>query len=227
MARLSLDLIEHSPVFTNAIGDRELDLRGISAAFYKLGCKIVAIENLSSTRDLYDTIDLSDNEIRELENIPPLCKLKHLYLSNNKISKIDPILAQRIPFLQTLILSGNNISDLTDLIPLSGWSALKDKNMYYKPTLEGLSLIDNPVCKKPNYRLFLISLIPHLKVLDYCNVTDKVGHIIIFFKERKDAQQFLQSGDILASASSATILAKKQDEYSQQKKERMKVWIGP
>lgn len=29
MVRLSLDLIEHSPVFTNAIGDRELDLRGI------------------------------------------------------------------------------------------------------------------------------------------------------------------------------------------------------
>lgn len=140
----------------------------------------MAIENLSSTRDLHDTIDLSDNEIRELDNVPPLFRLKHLYLSNNKISKIDPALAQRVPFLHTLILSGNNISELTDLVPLAGWSDLRHKNTYYKPQLEGLSLIDNPVCKKPNYRHFLISLIPSLRVLDYCKVTDKVRYANFF-----------------------------------------------
>ncbi|KGG51164.1 small nuclear ribonucleoprotein A [Mitosporidium daphniae] len=191
---------------------------GVSlCAAYRLGCKIVAIENLSSTRDLHDTIDLSDNEIRELDNVPPLFRLKHLYLSNNKISKIDPALAQRVPFLHTLILSGNNISELTDLVPLAGWSDLRHKNTYYKPQLEGLSLIDNPVCKKPNYRHFLISLIPSLRVLDYCKVTDK---------ERKYVQELLQSGVLSASDSSTAVLVKKQDEYSQQKKERMKAAIA-
>lgn len=179
--RLSLDLIEHSPVFTNTVGDRELDLRG-RVLFFIIGNKIVAIENLSSTRDLLDTIDLSDNEINRLENIPPLYRLKNLYLSNNRITKIDPSIAQKIPFLQALILSGNSISELTDLVPFAGWSNIgkvdKKGPIIYKASLETLSLIDNPVTKKPNYRLFLISIAPSLKVLDYSKVTEKV--VIVF-----------------------------------------------
>ena len=56
--RLNADMISRSPAFFNAMKDRELDLRGN---------KIAVIENLAATQDQFDTIDLSDNEIRKLE----------------------------------------------------------------------------------------------------------------------------------------------------------------
>jgi len=56
--RITPDLIAGSPQFTNPIKDREIKLRAY---------KIPAIENLGATQDQFDTIDLSDNEIRKLE----------------------------------------------------------------------------------------------------------------------------------------------------------------
>ena len=55
---LSANLISRSPAFLSPLKDRELDLRGN---------KIAVIENLAATQDQFDSIDLSDNEIRKLE----------------------------------------------------------------------------------------------------------------------------------------------------------------
>jgi len=77
--RLTANLIDQTGQYTNAIKDREVDLRGY---------KIPTIENLSATKDLFDSIDLSDNEIQALENFPVLKRLRAIYLNNNRINKI-------------------------------------------------------------------------------------------------------------------------------------------
>ncbi|MEE6509307.1 hypothetical protein FKM82_025494 [Ascaphus truei] len=76
MVKLTADLIEQAAQYTNAVRDRELDLRGY---------KIPVIENLGATLDQFDTIDFSDNEIRKLDGFPLLKRLKTLLVNNNRI----------------------------------------------------------------------------------------------------------------------------------------------
>ncbi|KAM5553326.1 hypothetical protein ABKV19_025504 [Rosa sericea] len=52
--------------------------------------KIPVLENLGATEDQFDTIDLSDNEIVKLENLPYLNRLGTLIINNNRITRINP-----------------------------------------------------------------------------------------------------------------------------------------
>lgn len=76
MVRITPELIENAIQYTNAISDRELDLRGY---------KFSVIENLGSCLDQYDTIDFTDNEIRKLDGFPLLKRLRNLIFVNNKV----------------------------------------------------------------------------------------------------------------------------------------------
>ena len=62
-------------------------------------------------------LDMSDNEIRRLENLPTSHRLGTLLLSNNRINRISADLAQSVPNLHTLVLSNNlvrpSVSQLT------------------------------------------------------------------------------------------------------------------
>lgn len=80
--KLTADLILQSPQYTNALRDRELDLRGY---------KIPVIENLGATLDQFDTIDMSENDIRKLEGFALLKRLKSLLLNNNRIWYVSMI----------------------------------------------------------------------------------------------------------------------------------------
>lgn len=133
---------------------RELDLRGN---------KIPAIENLSATNDLYDYIDLTDNDLRILENFPVLYRLKILCASNNLISKIDADITSKIPNLQYLILINNQLESVSNIIALSRLKNLKH-----------LVLLDNPISTIPNYRKIVLKNLPNLKSLDFVKVTQKV-----------------------------------------------------
>ncbi|CAG8542949.1 10585_t:CDS:2 [Ambispora leptoticha] len=148
--KLTPELIERSSSYINAVKDRELDLRGN---------KIPTIENLGVTKDQNDTIDMTDNDIRILGNFPLLNRIKTLLLANNRITRIDPQIAEYLPNLNTLILTNNNIAELTDLEPL------KDCRR-----LQYVSLLDNPVTRKKYYRNWLIWKIPNLRVLDFRRV---------------------------------------------------------
>jgi len=132
MPRLTADLILRSPSYLNPLKEREIDLRGN---------KIAVIENLGATQDQYDCIDLSDNEINKLENFPLLNRLRTLLASNNQINRIAS-LGDSLIHLDTLVLNNNKISNLSDIDPLE-----------QLPKLRSLSLIDNPIVKKQNYRL--------------------------------------------------------------------------
>ncbi|KAJ7004488.1 hypothetical protein NC653_009364 [Populus alba x Populus x berolinensis] len=167
MVRLTADLIWKSPHFFNAIKERELDLRGN---------KIPVIENLGATEDQFDTIDLSDNEIVKLENMPYLNRLGTLIINNNRITRINPNIGEYLPKLHTLVLTNNRLVNLAEIDPLSSL-----------PKLQFLSLLDNTITKKPNYRLYVIHKLKTLRVLDFKKVKAK---------ERAEAEHLFSSKEV-------------------------------
>ncbi|XP_056095545.1 U2 small nuclear ribonucleoprotein A' [Rhinichthys klamathensis goyatoka] len=163
MVKLTAELIEQAAQYTNPVRDRELDLRGY---------KIPVLENLGATLDQFDTVDLSDNEIRKLDGFPLLKRLKTLLMNNNRICRIGENMEQALPNLKELILTSNNIQELGDLDPLATVKSL---------TL--LSLLRNPVTNKKHYRLYVINKIPQLRVLDFQKVK---------LKERQEAEKMFK-----------------------------------
>lgn len=117
------------------------------------------IENVGLTGDMYDAIDLSDNEITILTNFPRLERLRMLLLNNNPISRVDEHFSSYVPVLDTLIMTNNRISSFVDL-----------DSICRIETLEILSLAGNPIQRKPNYRLFVISRLPKLRMLDFIRI---------------------------------------------------------
>jgi len=146
-------MVLRAPNRINPLKERELDLRGN---------KIPAIENLGACENQYDAIDFSDNEVGKLENFPLLSRLRTLAFNNNHITKIASNLSESIPSIETLILTNNRIVNLSDLDPLSDLS-----------TLRTLSIIDNVVSKKTNYRLYVINKLPDLRILDFKKIKRK------------------------------------------------------
>jgi hypothetical protein len=87
-----------------------------------------------------------------------------LYVLNNWIVTFrNKGLGEVLPNLETLILTNNRIHDLADLDPLA-----EMKKLRY------LSLLGNPVTKKPHYRLYVIHKLPNLRLLDFSKVKAKV-----------------------------------------------------
>jgi U2 small nuclear ribonucleoprotein A' len=149
--RLTTELLQAAHSYLNPLNDRELDLRGH---------KIPAIENLGVAGP-QDAIDLTDNDIQALGNFPLSERLKTLLLARNRISTIQPTLAASLPNLTVLALAANNLSELADLDPLSRFTRLTH-----------LSLLDNPVTRKENYRYWVIWRCPSVRFLDYRKVKD-------------------------------------------------------
>ena len=171
--RLTVDLVEGAAQHTNAATrDRELDLRGY---------KIPQIENLGATLDQFDCLDLSDNDIKKLENFPLLNRLTKLLLNNNRISKIGNI-HESLPNLEWLILTNNEINSIDDIASLSSVKSLRH-----------LSLLKNPIVTRENYRLSVIYHLPQIKVLDFCRV--RLYERKAAAKQFKDTEKQLE-GDV-------------------------------
>lgn len=116
------------------------------------------IENLAVTRDQYDCIDLTGNELRRLDNFPRLTRLRTLFASGNSISSFQ--LGSCLPNLEMLVLNDNPIGDIAVLEDLRGLRYLRY-----------LSLIDCPVARTPGYRLSVIGMLPQLRALDFERIT--------------------------------------------------------
>ena len=99
-------------------------------------------------------------------------RLTMLLINNNFISRIGNV-AGNIPNIKCLVLTNNRISGLSDL-----------ENIILLRKLEHLSLLDNPVALKQNYRLYIIHKIPTLKTLDFLKIAKK---------ERDDSTAFFKS----------------------------------
>jgi U2 small nuclear ribonucleoprotein A' len=197
--KLTAEILNSAPVRFNPLDERELCLRG---ALVVLGCgrsfvhlevaglSIAVIENLATTlvrmcvvdcrhcltgcaQDQFDCFDLSDNQIRRLEHFPRLRRLKSLLLPNNYVSRISPKLGEMLPGLETLVLTNNRVSSLSEIEALASCKSLTF-----------LSLYRCDVARLPNYRRFVLHTLPALKVLDFAAVSRA---------ERADAEAFFRS----------------------------------
>ncbi len=101
MVKITPDLISRSAQYLNPVKEFQLDLRGY---------KIAAIENLSATNDQFGCIDLSDNSISKIEDLPKLNRLRTLLLINNRIMKVDKDFGLNCPNLENLVLTNNRVS---------------------------------------------------------------------------------------------------------------------
>nr|CAD2190308.1 unnamed protein product [Meloidogyne enterolobii] len=147
MVRISVDVVNKAYQYINPCKQRELSLRNL---------QIPTIENLGVTKDQFDVIDLSDNNIRKLENLPKLKRLETLLVHNNRVEFIAKDIGENLPKLSTLVLTNNNLSELGDIDSLA-----------HLPKLEYLSLQGNPLTKLTNYRQYVIYKLKSVRVLDY------------------------------------------------------------
>ena len=107
------------------------------------------LENLGLTLDQYDVIDIvTSNYIKRLENFPTLNRLECIVAHNNVINAIDSeAMSRTLPSLRALLLTNNNISDISEVTGLS-----KCK------TIQHLSLLGNPVTGISDYRSIVLPL---------------------------------------------------------------------
>lgn len=83
-------------------------------------------------------------------------------------SRISDQLGTCLPNLDTLILTGNMLQDLTDIDPLTSL-----------PKLVTLSLMHCPVVTKPHYREYVAFKLPNLRLLDFRKIRQKVSFFFI------------------------------------------------
>ncbi|KAJ4460354.1 putative Protein tilB [Paratrimastix pyriformis] len=101
---------------------------------------------------------LQNNLIRRIENLNKLKKLRYLNLALNNITKIEGL--RELEFLDKLDLTANFVDDILSVESLARNTHLRE-----------LHLIGNPCTNYRNSRLFIVSVLPHLKNLDGTEVT--------------------------------------------------------
>ena len=99
-------------------------------------------------------------------------RLSTIILCNNYISRVEA-LGHLVTNLTTLILTNNKISNLGEIDNIATFSHL-----------EHLSLLENPVTFRPNYRYYVIHKMPTLKSLDFNKISKA---------EREAAQKYFKS----------------------------------
>lgn len=177
MVKLTPELIEDSFQYMNPVKEYELNLRGY---------KIPLIENLGATLNQFDTIDFTDNDIRRLDGFPILTKIKSLLFNNNRIQSIAENLQLVLPNLETLILTNNNIEDLSEVDHLKAVKSLRS-----------LSFLRNPVSALKHYRLYTIFRLPQLRILDFKKIK---------LKERQEAQKLFKGKKVKQSDKPKTFI---------------------
>src|ERR1700759_2034371 len=66
-----------------------------------------------------DCIDLTDNAITTLSNIPLSPRLRTLLLARNRVASLSPALPSSAPNLPSLVLTSNRLTQLADIDPLA------------------------------------------------------------------------------------------------------------
>ena len=121
-------------------------------------------------QDGFDCIDLSDNEIKKLENFPRLRRLRMLLLHNNQVSKIQENLSEAIANLEFLMLTGNRVAQFSEVDHLACFTKL-----------DTLSLSGNPVTKRKYYLEYVIYKLPQLHVLDFQRIRPRVRFLLLLY----------------------------------------------
>ena len=99
-------------------------------------------------------------------------RLTTIIINNNYVAKIGNV-GENVPNMKCLVLTNNRIIHLSEIDNISSFKKL-----------EHLSLLENPVTIKQNYRDYIIYKIPSLKSLDFKKIS---------MKEREQSKKFMKS----------------------------------
>ncbi|XP_048855656.1 acidic leucine-rich nuclear phosphoprotein 32 family member B isoform X3 [Brienomyrus brachyistius] len=119
------------------------------------------IEGLTSEFVNLEFLSLINVGLISVSNLPKLGKLKKLELSDNRISGGLDVLAEKLPNLTHLNLSGNKLKDISTLEPLKKLDNLKS-----------LDLFNCEVTNLNDYRESVFKLLPQLTYLDGYDMDD-------------------------------------------------------
>lgn len=114
---------------------------------------IMSIRDLGVGLRQLVTLSLNDCGLIDLDGIGVLTGLVQLNLCDNSISDVAPLAMHEN--IEKLDISGNKLSDISIADALSSC-----------PNLRSLTLLNNPICQAPEYRLVIASLISTLVTLD-------------------------------------------------------------
>ncbi|KAK6324713.1 hypothetical protein J4Q44_G00040550 [Coregonus suidteri] len=120
------------------------------------------IEGLTEEFVNLEFLSLINVGLISVSNLPKLGKLKKLELSDNRISGGLDVLAEKLPNLTHLNLSGNKLKDISTLEPLKKLDSLKS-----------LDLFNCEVTNLNDYRESVFKLLPQLTYLDGYDVEDR------------------------------------------------------
>ncbi|XP_026528702.1 acidic leucine-rich nuclear phosphoprotein 32 family member B isoform X5 [Notechis scutatus] len=120
------------------------------------------IEGLTEEFVNLELLSLINVGLFSVSNLPKLPKLKKLELSENRISGGLDVLAEKLPNLTHLNLSGNKLKDIDTLEPLKKLDSLKS-----------LDLFNCEVTNLNDYRECVFTLLPQLTYLDGFDQEDK------------------------------------------------------
>uniref|UniRef100_H3AP70 Acidic leucine-rich nuclear phosphoprotein 32 family member n=1 Tax=Latimeria chalumnae TaxID=7897 RepID=H3AP70_LATCH len=120
------------------------------------------IEGLTAEFVNLEFLSLINVGLMSVSNLPKLPKLKKLELSDNRISGGLDVLAEKLPNLTHLNLSGNKIKDISTLEPLKKLENLKS-----------LDLFNCEVTNLNDYRESVFKLLPQLTYLDGYDQEDR------------------------------------------------------
>ncbi|CAD2216700.1 hypothetical protein AGDE_09987 [Angomonas deanei] len=115
----------------------------------------------SKIDDMYrvQKLNVCAAQLQDIGIVRQAANLEVLSLSLNEISEIGAI--SNCKYLRELYLRRNQIRDINQILHLTRL-----------PYLEVVNLSDNPICRDPNYRKFVIAAIPSLEKLDDIEITD-------------------------------------------------------
>jgi len=120
------------------------------------------IEGLTTEFEGLEFLSLINVGLISVANLPKLGKLKKLELSDNRISGGLDVLAEKLPNLTHLNLSGNKLKDISTLEPLKKLDNLKS-----------LDLFNCEVTNLNDYRDSVFKLLPQLTYLDGYDMEDQ------------------------------------------------------
>uniref|UniRef100_A0A671M9L2 Acidic leucine-rich nuclear phosphoprotein 32 family member n=1 Tax=Sinocyclocheilus anshuiensis TaxID=1608454 RepID=A0A671M9L2_9TELE len=120
------------------------------------------IEGLTAEFVNLEFLSLINVGLLSVSNLPKLGKLKKLELSDNRISGSLDVLAEKLPNLTHLNLSGNKLKDISTLEPLKKLDHLKS-----------LDLFNCEVTNLNDYRESVFRLLPQLVYLDGYDLDDR------------------------------------------------------
>ncbi|KAI8823256.1 hypothetical protein BJ741DRAFT_77545 [Chytriomyces cf. hyalinus JEL632] len=108
-------------------------------------------------------LNLSCNNIREIEGLESLVSLHRLILSFNKITSLQGIADAASSKLYYMDLKGNLINDFAQLEYLAVIPSLKELVL---KSSDPSSTIINPICKHPQYSHRVLQILPFISHLD-------------------------------------------------------------